>query len=149
MAISKKFTGCRTRFLVNGVPFLFATRVSGEEEILYEPADVLDNVETDEHVVVGYRAGLMAGMLFCPTETLKRQKLFPLTGTTPQQHLNNILNQPLITAVIQDSATGEIVETYNQVKISRRSWQAVPRGLIQVDVGFVVIRSLDGIELAA
>ena len=67
----KLFTGARARFLLNGEKVGYARQVSGGEEINYEAIDVLDNIQTEEHVPVGYACSLSAGMFRIVAKTLK------------------------------------------------------------------------------
>ena len=54
------FTGARARFIIEGRVIGFATNCSGGEEIRYEPVEVLDNIQVQEYVPVGYTVTFQA-----------------------------------------------------------------------------------------
>ena len=64
-------TGARARFSIEGVKVGFATDVNLGEEIQYEEANVLDNIEVEEYVPVGYRVTFTARKFRIVGETLK------------------------------------------------------------------------------
>jgi sulfur transfer complex TusBCD TusB component (DsrH family) len=139
-------TGARLRFMLAGKKVGYATGVSGREEIEYQPCDVLDNVETEEYVPVGYRVQLRANFLRIYGETPKGQGYMPKTGTTPEKHLENILLQDGMTAVLEDSKEKKPIEQFMEVKVAARDFTAQARGITAVDVEFVALRNFDESE---
>ena len=114
-------TGARARFILGGKKQGYATNVSGGEEIQYDPAEVLDNIEVEEFVPVAYRCTLTASFVRIARETIKSEGFFPKTGNSPQEHLTNILLQDDLAAVIEDSKTGVKLMTGEQIKMASRN----------------------------
>ena len=139
-------TGARARFMINGKKVGFATGVNGTEEIEYQPAEVLDNIEVDEWVPVAYRASLSAEILRIVGETVKSEGFFPQSGTGPEEHLQNILLQGDMVCSIEDSKTGRVLMVGEQVKMSSRNFRITARGIAGTDVNFVVTRMRDESE---
>jgi hypothetical protein len=139
----RTFTGARARLSLNGRKVGFATNVNGGEEIEYQPQEVLDNIEVDEWVPVAYRANLTASMIRIVGETLKSQGFFPQAGSSPEEHLTNILLQGDMVATIEDSKTGRTVTTVEQVKVQSKNFTINARGIAAKDVTFVTVRMRD------
>ena len=140
-------TGARARFSLGGVAVGFATNVNINEEITYEPVEVLDNIQVEEFVAVGYRVDLSAGLIRIVNDTLKSRGLLAQQGRNPQQHLLNILNLGELVAQIEDSRTSQVIGHVEGVKISRNSLQITARGVVGVDVSFVAKRFRDESDL--
>ena len=100
------FTGARARFSINGVKMGYATRVAGTEEIMWQPIEVLDNIEVEEHAPVGYNVSFTASFVRIVGSSMKAQGLFPKVGSSPQEHLQNILLQKDMVCTIEDSKSG-------------------------------------------
>lgn len=143
----KLFTGARARFLLNGQKVGYARNVSGTEEIQYEPANVVDNIQVEEHVPVGYTVSLSCSLFRIVGKTLKSQGWFPSLGANVEEHLSNILTSGALVATIEDNQTGEIIATFEQVKIATRNFTIDARGIVGEDVTFVAIRQKDESEV--
>jgi len=143
----KLLTGARARFSINGTKVGYARNVSLGEQISYEPVEVLDNVEIEEFVPVGYSCTFTAGMFRIVGETLKSMGLFPGVGGNVQEHLENILLAGDLTATIEDTKTGKLIATVQQVKIASHNISIDARGITGEDVEFVCIRILDESEV--
>lgn len=143
MEKGRVLTGARARFLLNGKKVGYATRVAYSEELEYQPVDVLDNIQSEEHVPVGYRVQLSCGTVRIVGETVKSQGYFPSIGATPEEHLNNVLVSGVLTATILDSKTGRPILQVEQVKLSSRSASVDARGMVGEDLTFVAIRARD------
>jgi len=142
-------TGARCRFSVNGQVIGYARNVSGGETVQYEAIDVLDNIETEEHVPVGYSVSLTASMFRIVGNSLKSAGLFPPTGKDPEEHLRNVLLlSGIMKATIEDTKTGKVIHEYSNVKVSSYNWQVDARGVMGNDIDFVGIRALDESELS-
>jgi hypothetical protein len=141
------FTGARARLLVNGTKVGYARNVSGREEIEYNPLEVLDNIQVEEHVPVAYRCDLSASMFRIVGKTVKSLGWFPSIGANPQELLSNILTNGTLSATIEDSQTGKIIANYEQVKISSHNWSIDARGVVGEDCQFVAIRTKDESEV--
>lgn len=141
------FTGARARFLIDSVKIGFATNVAGSEEIDYEEVLVLDNIQTQEHVPIGYRVTLTASRVRIIGKTLKSQGFFPSVGGNAEEHLSNILTNGELQVQIEDNETGEIFAQYEQVKVASHNWTINARGIVGNDMTFVAIRLKDESEV--
>lgn len=141
------FTGARARFSIDGKKVGYATNVSGSEEIEYQPVEVLDNIEVEEHVPVAYRVTFTASLVRIIGETIKSEGFFPAAGTSPEEHLQNILLQGDMVCTIEDSKTGNVMMTLEQVKIQSRNFTINARGIVGKDVSFVAVRMRDESEV--
>lgn len=140
------FTGARARFLINGVKVGYARNVNVSEEIQYDPIEVLDNIEVEEYAPIAYRVTFTASMFRIIGETLKSQGWFPPNGANTGEHLENILVTGDLTATVEDSKTGKIFATLEQVKIQSHNWTVDARGVVGEDVTFNAIRARDESE---
>jgi hypothetical protein len=143
MEKGRVITGARCRFLLAGKKVGYATGVNGGEELQYDELIVLDNIQVEEHVPIGYRATLSATLVRIFGETVKSAGYFPKLGTSPEAHLKNILTQGLLSAVLIDTKNNKAFETYEQVKMSTKNFTINARGMVGLDIGFVCIRSSD------
>jgi hypothetical protein len=143
MEKGRVFTGARARFSVNGVKVGYARNVNVSEEIEYQPVEVLDNIEVEEYVPVAYRVTFTCSMFRIIGETLKEKGWFPSTGTNTEEHLSNILLTGEMSAQIEDTKSGKIFATLEQVKIQSHNWTIDARGIVGEDVTFNAIRVKD------
>lgn len=141
------FTGARARFSINGKKVGYATNCSGSEEIEYQPVEVLDNVEVEEHVPVAYRVTFNSSHVRIVGKTMKSDGFFPSTGSSPEEHLTNILLQPDLVCTIEDSKTGNIITTVEQVKMQSKNFTINARGIVGKDVNYVCTRMKDESEV--
>jgi len=146
MEKGRVFTGARARFLINNKKVGYATSVAGSEEIQYDPVEVLDNIEVEEFVPTAYRVTFTAALVRIIGETIKSQGFFPKGGTSPDDRLKNILLQGDMVGVIEDSKTGALVATVEQMKMQSRNFTVNARGIVGKDVTFVAIRMRDESE---
>lgn len=140
-------TGARCRFSLNGKKVGYATQVTLGETDQHEAAEVLDNIEVEEYVPVGYRVNFACRLLRIVKETLKSQGYFPSVGQNSDEHLLNILNTGLLTGTLEDPKTGTIYATVEQVKIEAKTVTVDARGLIGKDVTFNAVRVRDESEI--
>lgn len=141
-------TGARARFSIDGVKVGYARNVAITEEIQYDPAETLDNIETEEFVPTAYRiTQFNAGMFRIVNETFKSQGWFPKAGANTAEHLLNILNTGDLNATLEDTKTGKIFAVVEQVKVSSKNINVDARGIIGEDVNFVAIRMKDESEV--
>lgn len=140
-------TGARARFSVNGVKVGYATNVSWSETHNIFATEVLDNVEVEEQVVVGYNVELSASKFRIVGETLKSLGLFPAVGANTEEHLENILVSGDLSATIEDSRTGSLIATFEQIKIQSVNWQVDARGLVGENVTWACVRVKDESEV--
>lgn len=137
------FTGARARFSINGVKVGYARSVNVTEETEYQPVEVLDNIEVEEYVPTAYRVTFTCSLFRIIGETLKSQGWYPSVGTNTEEHLSNILTTGELSAQIEDTKTGKVVSTIEQVKIASHNWTIDARGIVGEDVTFNAIRVKD------
>lgn len=136
---AQTFAGSRARFKINGEKVGFAAGISGEESIDYEPVDVLDLINTLEHVPVGYRCNFNAQMFRVVGQSLKNLGIFPLES--------NILTSGDLEASIEDTVAGRTAYLFTGVKATTKSFDINARGLVSEQVGFTAIRVKDESEV--
>jgi len=140
-------TGARARFSINGTKVGYARNVNVSEELRYDPVEVLDNIEVEEFVAIGYTVRFRASQFRIVGETIKSLGYFPSVGANTEEHLSNVLTNGDLTATLEDSKTGKIVATLEQVKVSSHNWTVDARGVVGEDVEFVAIRVKDESEI--
>jgi hypothetical protein len=141
------FTGARARFSINGVKVGYARNVAVTEEIQYDPVEILDNIEVEEYVPVAYRVTFTASQFRIIGETVKSLGYFPNVGSNTEEHLENILVSGDLTATVEDTNTGKIFATLEQVKVASHNWTIDARGVVGEDLTFVAIRIKDESEV--
>jgi hypothetical protein len=141
------FTGARARFSINGIRVGYARNVAVTEEIQYDPVEVLDNIEVEEYVPVAYRVTFTASQFRIIGETLKSQGFFPPNGANKDEHLENILVSGDLNATVEDTRTGRIFSTLEQVKVASHNWTIDARGVVGEDMTFVATRVKDESEI--
>jgi len=143
---NRLFTGARARFSINGVKVGYARNVAVTEEIQYDPVEVLDNIEVEEFVPVAYRVTFTASKFRVIGETVKSLGYFPNNGANTEEHLENILVSGNLTATVEDTSTGQLFATLEQVKVASHNWTIDARGVVGEDMTFVAIRVKDESE---
>ena len=141
------FTGARARFSINGVKVGYARNISGSEQLEYQPVEVCDNIQVEEHVPTAYRVTFTAGTFRVIGETLKTKGWFPSLGGNSEEHLTNILSDGDMLATIEDTKTGAIFATVEQVRVTSHNWTIDARGIVGEDIEFVAIRMKDESEI--
>lgn len=140
-------TGIRARFSIDGVKVGYARRVSLGDSYQFEPIDVLDSIETEEHVVTGYQVDTFtAGMFRIVGETLVSAGYMPRKGKTAEEHLTNVLLSGVLTATLQDTKTGRNIAIVTGVKVASSNFTIDARGAVGEDVTFVATRKIDEAE---
>ena len=135
---SQTFSGARAIFFIGGAEIGFAGGVSGEEMIDYEPIDVLNLLEVREHVPVSYRVSLNAQIFRVIGNSIKAQGIMP--------RLEDIITSGDLEAAIQDSVTANTVQLFQGVRCAGHSFDVTARGIVNENVPFVAIRTLDEFE---
>lgn len=143
----KVLTGARSRLLIDGVKVGSTTAVTIREEVQYDPADYLDNIETDEHVPIAYRVNVTARRIRIVGETLKSMGYFANTGKTVEEHLENILVLGEMVMTLEDSKTKKILATVEGLKIASMNYNVDRGGIVGEDIEFVARRSSDESEI--
>ncbi len=140
-------TGARARFSIDGVRVGYATGVNLRESVQYQELDVLDNIEVEEHVPVGYACSGTADMVRVVLEDDKAKGWFPKTGADPAEHLRNILNLGELTATVEDPITGKTIAKLEGVKLADRNISITARGIAGKNVALVAKRMRDEADL--
>ena len=140
---SQTFSGARAVFFIdNGggpIPVAFAGGVSGEELIDYEPVDVLGLLEVREHVPVAYRTSLNAQIFRVVGDSLKQQGIMPIQ--------DEIITSGDLEAIIRDDKVSKnTVQLFQGVRCSGHTFDVTARGIVQENVTFVAIRTVDEFE---
>lgn len=149
---SQTFSGARSVFFIdNGsgpAPIAFAGGVSGEELIDYEPIDVIGLLEVREHVPVAYRTSLNAQIFRVVGNSLKAQGVMPVQ--------DDIITSGDMEALVRDQGVGKLgsatrlgkntVQLFQGVRCSGHSFDITARGVVQENVTFVAIRTVDEFE---
>ena len=150
MATGNVLTGARARFSLNGKQVGYATGVTVREMIQYEPIKTLDNIQTVEHAPTDYEVSMTAELVRIIGSTIKSEGWFPQQGTSPEDHLSNILASGELTATIEaDANIGEpqIIMNVEGVRITERNLQIQARGVVGTNVSMVAIRARDESDL--
>lgn len=150
MATGNVLTGARARFSLNGVQVGYATGVTVRESITYEPIKVLDTIQVTEHAPTDYEVSMTAELVRIIGTTIKSEGWFPKQGTSPEDHLSNILSSGELTATIEADANigaPTIVMNVEGVRISERNVNVTARGVVGTNVTLVAIRARDESDL--
>lgn len=146
--MSETLTGARLKFMLNGVKVGYAVGVNIDESIDYQPIEVLDNIEVEEHCPVGYRVNMTAQLIRLFNKSLKQAGYFPKQGSNPQQFLENILKMPELTAALDDSYEKETVFVVEGVKVASQSIAVSARGVVANNATMVAKRCRDESDLS-
>lgn len=146
------FSGARAIFRIDGTKMAFASGCDGSEEIMYEPVDVLDNLEVQEYVPVGYRVTFTCQIFrtirgnpyASPPQdgnygSLKEQGLFPKAGSD----LFSVLTKGTMTCTIHDRITKKPIMQLEGVKCASYNWNVTARGIVGQNLTFNAIRMKD------
>lgn len=151
------FTGARAIFRIEGQKIAFASGVDGTEEVMYEPVEVLDNLEVQEHVPVGYRVSFTCALFRTITGTpnakqpkvgifgsVKQMGLFPKAAAD----LINILTSGVLTCTIEDRMTKKTVMQVEECKAASHNFSITARGVVGQNMSWVAIRMKDESEVS-
>lgn len=136
-------TGARARFLVNGEKVGYARSVSITEEMTLDPVEVLNNIQVEEYVPTSYRVTMNASHFRIVGETIKSMGWFPASHSNPDTHLENILTNGALSAILEDAKTNTIIATLEQVKATSHNYTVDARGIVAEDMAFVAILAKD------
>ena len=144
----KIFTGARAKLFLAGKAIGYARNVAVTEEIEYQPVEVLDNIEVEEHVAVSYRVRFTCSMFRIVGATLKSEGFFPNSGKNSTEHLENVLLSGDLTASLYDTRSGDIIANVTGVRVASHNFTVDARGIVGEDCEFVAIRVTDESETA-
>ena len=144
MALSNTFSGARALFSIGqGAgkprPIGFASGCSGDENVDYEPVEVLDLLKVREFVPVAYRVSLNCAIFRVIGQSLKAQKIMP--------KYQDILSSGDLVCTVIDDAQGFTVYQYENCKATTTSFDINARGVVAENVGFVAIQRKDEYDL--
>lgn len=131
------YTAARARILIDGRREGYATQVTVRESIQREPIRVLDSIRVKEYAPTAYDVSLTFGFVRIVGATLKARGLFPKAGSSPEEHLQNILNQGQISVALEDSRTGRVTHQVDGVEFSEQDLQISAGGVAGVNVSAV------------
>jgi hypothetical protein len=143
MEKGRVFTGARCRFSIDGRKVGYATACSGSEEIRYDPLEVLDNIEVEEFVPIGYTVSFTSDHVRIVGTTIKSEGYFPKAGNTPDDHLKNILLQGDMVGALEDTKTERNIATIEQMKMASRNFTINARGMVGKSITYVATRIRD------
>ena len=146
MATGNVLTGARARFSLEGKQVGYATGGTVREMIQFEPIKTLDNIQTIEHAPTDYEVSMTAELVRIIGSTIKSENWFAKQGTSPADHLSNILAGGELTATIEADAnigTPQIVMNVEGVRISERNMNITARGVVGTNITMVAIRARD------
>ena len=141
-------TGARSRLSLDGVKVGFTTGTSIREVVTYEPIQVLDNIQVEEHVPTDYTVSMTADLVRIVGDTIKSRGWFASQGSSPVQHLQNLINTGELTASLEDNQTNQVVANVEGVKIAERNVTISARGVVGTNVSMVAKRARDEFDLA-
>jgi hypothetical protein len=130
---SKVMTGAKAQFLINGKKIAYASNVSWNENIAYEPINVLDQLEVAEHAETGYTVDLQCQSFRVLGESVKALGIM--------QSLNKILTQGDMTAAVTHGGQNLLLMT--GVKLQSRQTSVDARGVMTETWSFVGKKATD------
>lgn len=140
---SSVLTGARAKFLINGVKVGYATGVTVREMLTHEPVKVLDDIQVAEHVPVDYEVSMTASTIRLIGTSLKTLGWVAQQGSSPNEHLNNIIALGEMVASIEDNQTGTVLAVIEGVRIVEQDMTVTSRGIIGTNVTMVAKRMRD------
>jgi len=131
-------TGSRAIFSIGGNQVAYASNVSFNENIQYEPINVLDRLDVVEHAEVGYTVDFQCQNFRVPLASVKQ------LGIMSKFH--EILKQGELTVDVVDENTGAIILLMTGVKLQARQTTADARGVMTETWSFVGKKAQDESE---
>jgi len=128
-------TGAKAIFSLAGVKVGFSSQVQYNENIAYEPINVLDKLEVLEHAETGYTVDLSVQNFRVPNASVKQ---LGIMSKLPQ-----ILTQGELDAVLIDKVTGATILLMTGVKIQARQTTVDARGVMTETWNFVARQATD------
>jgi hypothetical protein len=126
---SQVMTGGRVIFRLGGDQVATASNVSFNENIMYEPINVLDNLAVKEHAEVGYTVDLQCQNFRIPNASVKQLGIM--------SRFSQILTQGELTAEVVDRRSGAVILLMTGVKLQARQTTVDARGVMTETWSFV------------
>ena len=147
--MSTVMTGAKATFMINGTKVAYASNVSWNENIQYEPINVLDQLDVKEHAEVSYTVDMQ-----CQSFRVARQSVKQL-GI--MKSLPALLTQGALDVLIQDSAgaaedgsdANATILHMTGVKLQARQTTVDARGVMTETWSFVGLRATDEFDTTA
>jgi len=136
--MSTVMTGSKAIFSINDTAIAFASNVSFNENIAYEPVNVLDRLEVREHAEVGYTVDMQCQNFRVPNASVKQLGIM--------SKLPSILTQGELKATIVDRNTGAVIMLMTGVKLQARQTTVDARGVMTETWSFVGRQTIDESE---
>lgn len=133
--MTKVMTGSRAIFRLDGSKVAFASNISFNENIQYEPVNVLDRLDVVEHAEVGYTVDFQCQNFRVPNASVKQLGIM--------SKLQNVLTQGELTSEVQDRVTGATILLMTGVKLQARQTTVDARGIMTETWSFVGRRADD------
>lgn len=145
MAIQKGnvLTGARAKLLIAGVKVGYAKNFTVRESLEHQPVDALDNIETEENVPTRYKVNITFGFVRVVGNSVRKLNFMASVGSSPDEHLKNILAAGVVQVQLQDNQTGASIALVDSVSLTENNLQVDAAGIAGVDVTGVGIRMRD------
>jgi hypothetical protein len=131
-------TGAKAQFQIDNEKIATASNVSWSEEIAYEPINVLDKLEVEEHAETGYTVSLQCQNFRVSGKSVKQLGIM--------SSLSDILTQGEMTASVVDSAGSLPILLMTGVKMQSRQSSIDARGVMTETWSFVGRKATDEYE---
>lgn len=138
--MSSVMTGAKAIFSLGGIQIAYASSVTFNENISYEPINVLDRLEVLEHAETGYTVDLSCQTFRVANQSVKQ---LGLMSKLPQ-----ILTQGELVATIIDKNTLSTIMLMTGVKLQSRQSSVDARGVMSETWSFVGRQTSDESESA-
>jgi len=144
---TKSITAARCRIQINGKIIGFGTGLQCNVTYSYQPVEVIDNLETEEHAPVGYTVDGSISLVEISKRSSTTMGLRPPRGKDADEHLQNLLLMDDAVIVLMDKGVNKNFRQIQGVRFNSDGFSVNARGIAGVNVGFHAIRELDVSEL--
>jgi hypothetical protein len=132
---TKVVTGSRVQFFIDGTAIAYASSVSWNENIAYEPINVLDDLAVKEHAETGYTVDLQCQNFRVVNQSVKQLLIM--------SSFDQILTQGELSATVVDKGTGLMLLNMTGVKLQARQSTVDARGVMTETWSFVGRKAFD------
>lgn len=140
------FTGPRAKFTIDGTVVALGRSITVMDDYRYEPVEVLNNIEVLGHEPVGYTCSMRCQQILQVGQTLEDLGFKAKKGSSPQDHLANLLALPAMVGQVEDDPSDTIVRRVFGVKLASDDFSVDARGMASGDISFVATRSKSASE---
>lgn len=128
-------TGSKVQFKIDQVTIAYASNVSWNENITYEPINVIDQLDVKEHAETGYTVDLQCQNFRVANNSVKQNSIMST--------FNNILTQGEMTATVVEKNSNATLLSMTGVKLQARQTTVDARGVMTETWSFVGRRATD------